>query len=261
MATDITVVLNCHNEGRLVHATVQSIQNAILEAETVGLKVDWLIAQDSPSEDLLEYFDQAKILRAQMLRLSCSDPGLARNAAVAAAQSKYITFIDGDDLISSNWLAAAHHFSENFPKRSIVRSEWKIYFEGMNLYIRNIDQESLEFSLPVLLEYCDWNSLAFAERETYLAVPFLKTDRINGFGFEDNTWSCDTVAAGFVNKVLPGTIHAIRVKTWKKSQHASNVADSRLALPSKLFQIVYQKGFNETTSPGTAASQTTSEPR
>jgi glycosyltransferase involved in cell wall biosynthesis len=241
MSIDVTIILNCHDEGRLVHATVRSIQAAIAEAEKANLQVEWLVAQDNPSKDLLHYFDQHKLSTARFVVLNCEDPGLARNAAIAIAQGKYVTLIDGDDLISSNWIAAAHHFSTNFPKRSIVRSEWKIYFEGLDLYIRNIDQESLEFSLPVLLEYCDWNSLAFAERETYLQIPFQATDRVNGFGFEDNTWSCDTVAAGFVNKVLPRTIHGIRVKTWKPSQHAMNLSDSRLALPSKLFDLAFQK--------------------
>jgi glycosyltransferase involved in cell wall biosynthesis len=240
MNVDVTVVLNCHNEGRLVHATVRSIEAAIFEAEKVGLNIEWIVAQDKPSTDLLDYFKLQRPAKATLAAFDFGDPGLARNASAEMAQGKYVTFIDGDDLISSNWISGAHHFLTNFPKKCVVRSEWKIYFEGLNLFIRNIDQESLEFSLPVLMEFCDWNSLSFAERSTYLEVPFQKTDRLNGFGFEDNTWSCDTVAAGYVNKVLPRTIHAIRIKSWKTSQHATNLTANCVALPSKLFNFAWQ---------------------
>jgi glycosyltransferase involved in cell wall biosynthesis len=240
MDSDITVILNCHSEGRLTHATTQSISAAIERAESAGLKVEWLIVQDNASPDLKQYFDRYLPAKAQLLPVSCGDPGIARNLAAQAARGKYLTYIDGDDLFSSNWLVGAHHFITHYPRKCVVRTEWKIYFEGDNLFIRNTDQESLGFSIGTLLEFCDWNPVAFAERETFLSVPYKKTDHQNGFGFEDNTWACDIIAAGFVNKVLPGTIHALRVKTWKVSQQATNVANGCLAIPSSLYDMAYQ---------------------
>jgi glycosyltransferase involved in cell wall biosynthesis len=253
MAADITVVLNCHNEGRLVHATVRSVAAAIEKAESVGLEVEWLIVQDNASPDLLSYFDTNLPPAAKVMQVSLGDPGLARNAAAQAATGKYLTFVDGDDLFSSDWLARAHHFVQHFPKKCVVRSEWKIYFEGDNLFIRNVDQESLDFSLGTFMEHCDWNSFAFAERETYLRIPFQATDRVNGFGFEDNAWSCEIVAAGILNKVLPGTIHAIRIKTWKSSQNAGSLAEGCMVLPNSLFNVAYQNLNSKQKEPGARA--------
>src|SRR5262249_42049416 len=105
---DISLVINAHTEGRLLHPTVRSALNAIEYASGDSLSVVLLIVLDRPDPATREYCPRYLAPQARVLEVSVKDPGLARNAGVEAAGGRYTAFLDGDDLFGRNWLLAAY---------------------------------------------------------------------------------------------------------------------------------------------------------
>ena len=54
-----------------------------------------------------------------------------------------------------------------------------------------------------------WTALSFAAREIYLHHRYPSTDLELGFGFEDWAWNMETIDAGVLHKIVPGTGHVI----------------------------------------------------
>lgn len=241
MKPDISVIVVAHAEGRLIHATVQSVESAIARAHRDGLAIEWLFVLDRPTEDLVKYLHDRQPLRSSVIELNCGDLGLARNAGAQATQGKYISFIDGDDIWGSNWLVAAFEFAKRFENRCVLHPELRVTFEKETFFTRNVDQESAEFCRDSLMEHNYWNPSAFALRQTYLQHPFCALDLENGLGYEDWYWNCETVAAGYVHKVVPETIHGLRYKSWKGSLTVKTVSQNCVLTPNSLFALAYQR--------------------
>jgi hypothetical protein len=122
-----------------------------------------------------------------------------------------------------------------------LHPELRVTFEKETFFTRNVDQESAEFCRDSLMEHNYWNPSAFALRQTYLEHPFCALDLENGLGYEDWYWNCETVAAGYVHKVVPETIHGLRYKSWKGSLTVKTVSQNCVLTPNSLFALAYQR--------------------
>jgi glycosyltransferase involved in cell wall biosynthesis len=237
---DISAILTCHAEGWLTHATKRSVEAAVAHAEKAGLNVEWLIVCDRPTADMLEYLSAHMPANARLETVDVGDPGCARNEAMALVSGKYLSFIDGDDIWSANWLSEAYRFAERYSKQCVVHCDLKVFFEREQFMAYNIDQESQEFKIDGLFEHNFWNPSCLALREVFLEHPYAKSDLANGLGYEDWYWNYEIVAAGILHKVAPGTVHGIRIKTWRPSQEGSSNALNCVTMPTKFFDLAFQ---------------------
>jgi hypothetical protein len=216
---DVTVIINCNSEGRLLHPTMKSVGEAVSCAEANGITVEWLIAANNPTSDLKSYLAENAPESALITELDESHLGAARNQSIELANGKWIALVDGAHLWSENWLISAIRKAD-LSDKSIMHAEVKVFFEKEVFFARNVDQESTEFSTEALFEHNYWNASSFALKSTYQKVPFICDSREARPEFIDWHWSCETVAAGMLHKVVPETIHAIRLDTWKTSNPA-----------------------------------------
>lgn len=99
---DISIILNCHAEGLLLHRTVIAIEKMRKHARENGLTTEVRVVLDNPSKDTLAYFDTRPVFDYKISRVSFGDLGLSRNFGVQQASGKYIALHDGDDLFSQN---------------------------------------------------------------------------------------------------------------------------------------------------------------
>jgi glycosyltransferase involved in cell wall biosynthesis len=235
---DISVILNCQSQGRLIHATVKSIEAAIVNAEAAGLSVEWIIVANKPTEGMVKYLKTHKPERARFVELELQGCELARNQSIQIATGQYLALVDGEHLWSSNWLSLASQFVTQFKRRCIAHSELKIFFDKEKFYARNVDQESSEFCLHSMFGHNYWNNSSFALREIYIEHPFVRSAQEPLASADDWHWNCQTVAAGLLHKVVPGTIHALRMQT-STDLLPPTTANHNL-LPGSLFRLEHQ---------------------
>jgi glycosyltransferase involved in cell wall biosynthesis len=210
--TDITAILNVHQEGILAHASLGSIRAARGSAEAAGLAVEILVVADCPDAPTLDHFAGAPDLR--VVETSVDDVGLARNIGVEEARGEFVAFLDGDDLWGANWLRAAHAAARRDTRGVVWHPEGNLFF-GPALephWLMHPEMDEAEGDWVNLGIRNQWTALSFGARSIYRSIPYRRTDLAAGFGYEDWSWNCEVVARGYVHRPVAGTAHMIRVR-------------------------------------------------
>ncbi len=210
--SQITAVLNVHREGALAHGSLQSIALARQAAAAAGISVEVLAVADNSDRATLDILAGAEDVR--VLETDFADLGLARNAGVAAAAGRYIAFLDGDDLWGPNWLVAAYRAAVADSAAVVWHPEVNLYFGAAHepFWLLHPDMATIKGDWVTLGVRNQWTSLSFAPRDTYLRIPYRRTDLPGGFGNEDWSWNSDVVAQGYSHKPVQGTAHLVRMR-------------------------------------------------
>jgi glycosyltransferase involved in cell wall biosynthesis len=210
--TEITAILNVHREGILAHSSLLSIAGARQTAEAAGIGVEVLAVADCSDRTTLDVLASAP--GVQVLETSVDDLGLARNVGVAAARGRYIGFLDGDDLWGRCWLRSAYEKATTESRPVVWHPEASLYFGSKHepSWVIHPDMETIEGDWVALAVRNQWTSLSFAPRNTYVEVPYRRTNLAGGFGKEDWSWNSEVVAHGYLHKPVPGTAHLVRIR-------------------------------------------------
>jgi glycosyltransferase involved in cell wall biosynthesis len=252
--TSICGVINVHREGLLAHASIRSALLAAQRARTQGLSVELLVVADCPDPETRAYLEGLNEVRLQVVVTDVDDLGLARNVAVQRSNSDFIAFLDGDDLWAANWLEAAHA-SASVDLRPIVwHPEGSLFFgEGVEPYwLMHPDMDDDAYLWLRLASRNLWTSLAFASRSVFKEVPYRRSDVRQGFGFEDWSWNAQTVARGFLHKIVPGSVHLVRIKPT--SLMRTTAASGAMMIPTDLFRGRLQRDLNLGAGPAGSSS-------
>lgn len=232
--THITAVLNVHREGRLAVGSLRSIAGARQLAEAVGLTVEVVAIADCSDRATLDVLAEAAGVR--VVETEVDDLGLARNVGVAEAAGRYIAFLDGDDLWGPHWLLAAYQAAMAESRLVVWHPEASLYFGSKQApyWLIHPDMEQIEGDWVTLGIRNLWTSLSFASRDTYLQVPYRRTDLAAGFGLEDWSWNAEVVAHGYLHKPVPGTTHLVRMQATSLVRRTAAV--NALVTPSTLLR-------------------------
>ena len=117
-----------HSEGILAHASLRSMIEAKAAAEVEGVRVELLVIADCPRSGTRDYLGIAQGLGARVMEVDVDDLGLARNAAVAVCTTRFLAFLDGDDLWAPRWLVRAHAAAMREPRDVLWHPEASLYF-------------------------------------------------------------------------------------------------------------------------------------
>lgn len=207
---DISAVLNAHREGMLAGPSIGSYFAAIAHARANGLTVETVVILDRPDPLTLSIFNETNFGEGCLHITDCGDPGLARNFGVAESSGEFVTFLDGDDLWSFNWLTRAHAFSKKAAKPLVAHSEFNIAFGAFRHFWVHADSEAPHFDSQYLGIGNYWDAMSFAPRSLYEAHPFRANDIKGGYGHEDWHWNCVTLLAGYPHRPVPDTVHMKR---------------------------------------------------
>jgi glycosyltransferase involved in cell wall biosynthesis len=212
LKTDISAIINLHAEGMLAHSSFLSAARAKAYAESRGLRVEVLAVLDRPSVETVNLVESCTLVDFIPITVSHGDLGRARNSGAEIAKGEWISFLDGDDLWAANWLAAAYEAATNDPRPVVWHPRGLITFGSQCYLFVHVDMEDEDFELLALSISNIWAAQSFAMRELYLSVPYPDTDLERQLGYEDWSWNMETIARGYIHKIVPGTVNACRKK-------------------------------------------------
>ena len=227
----ITVIVNLHAEGRLCIPSIVSAQRACARAAEEGHDCEILVVVDRGSAQTLASLEPfASQIRVE--HCDFGDPGEARNLGVEKAMGEFIAFIDGDDLVGSEWLVIAARTVLAKPNLEVVVHPRMNYVFGESIEPNiwkhpDMDEDIVDVSLLGAANL--WTQLSFARAETYRKFKYVRSSHDAGLGYEDWAWNFETVRAGVIHLAPQGTIHFIR---RKESGSQNMLAAERRSIPN-----------------------------
>lgn len=220
--TEITVVINVHAEDpKWIGRALASVQTQV-----GAPRFDILVVADRPSKEVLEFLAS---IESSVTVVQCDngDLGLSRNDAVQLAHGRYVAFLDGDDIFGCFWLrdayAKARELREELKSDSFVlHTEFLLMFGAEQFIHKSVGDDDPEYDGKDILQWNQWSALAFAPKSVFEAHPYRKIG--DGHGFEDQMFHVETLHAGVKHRIVPGSMHAIRIKRDATSLAARTAA-------------------------------------
>lgn len=203
---DISVIVTAHSEGIMLGATMRSVAIAVSAAEQAGFRCECLAGLDSPTDATRTIFKHKDLSHWTVREVEFRDPFLARNAMIEAATGRWIALVDGDDLISENWLERAAERLQVSSDKSVAHPEFNVIFDEQTTSFRKIECGDSLFLPEVFYFENYYDLMALASRSTYLKHPFSPREIDAGYGYQDWQWNMKTLAAGIEHLVVEDTI-------------------------------------------------------
>lgn len=233
---DMSIVITVHNEGILLHKTLLSVFDAakLLIKEEVGYEIILHVDNgDKKTTDYLKRYEKDSTIR--IVNNSFGDLGESRNYAVGIAKGKYVSFLDGDDLISANWYLEAWKELESSDKEAVVYPEAVLTFQNDDSHVLTIQKcfGGAKSDYLTIMSANPWGSVVAGRKETFEKVPYMLMS--DGYCFEDYAFNVQTLEKGISHIVAKSTVLFYRRSGESMLARANN---GNLILPwMKLFDL------------------------
>jgi len=221
---DLTVAVTVHNEGLVAHKTMRSILEATKKLEEKKISYEILIHIDNGDQITKDYFKRyAKMPNVVIYENSFGDPGPSRNFLAQKASGEYLTFLDGDDLISDNWLVVAYGALIGATEEVIVHPEGILTFGTEVNNVLTIQTETLprEKDTIILLGENRWCAILMAKTSTLLKFPYQHLT--GGYSHEDYVFNVETTNAGIKHIIAKETILFYRRSNNSRLSSSNNM--------------------------------------
>ena len=227
MKKGVSVILNCHQEGALVLNALQGIQANFDRLNKSSLQTELIVVLDNANDitnSIVQNYHfglEKKII----LNTNYGNLSQARNKAMTVAQFDYITFLDGDDTWSSDWLLNCLILTNKYSNDSlgILHPEFRVrIFDDARIVDRQIVNKNYDDLLLAVENR--WTSSIFACRHLLRNFNYEPLDFENKVGFEDWNLNRLTVNEKVPHRSVKNTIHYVTVKEISLSslQNMSN---------------------------------------
>lgn len=132
MSVDLALVVTAHDETAVSGPTMRSADRAVAAAREAGYSVQPLLALDAATEATTAYFGQSCFDHWERQPFDEGDLGRVRNTVVQQLDSRYVAFLDADDVWLPNKLERQVSTLESRPDVGMVygRSQWWFSWTG-----------------------------------------------------------------------------------------------------------------------------------
>ena len=238
---EISIVITCHKEGILAHKTILSLLKSAQYLDNNNLNYEFIVNIDNPDKDTSAYFERWKNdSRFKISEVSFGNPADNRNDAIRKAQGKYISLIDGDDLISELWLISAYNIMQKTTEPTVLRPAIHAQFgyeEGHVSAWLMRDSSTKDVDAIQMSYWNLWTNAIFAQKKLLENNPYKAP--VDGFGFEDYQFNADMRAKNIHQKTVPETVLWYR----KRADSVSSFHVDSILGYSELFSIPYIKSI------------------
>ena len=257
---DVSIVLNAHDDAKYLRRTTLSIEESIRYAALHELTCEIVIVVDAGTENTrhwVENFD-SDVAPIKKLFVENRSVGLSRQQGFEAADGTYSFSVDGDDLISFNYVSALHSIANT--SKDTISYPAVMYGFGFKYYICKLLALS-EVSWLALIEHNPFGNGYMARTELLRETGFVEPDRSLGYAYEDWHHICELVAKGAKIEVADHAVLFYRQGASRRNRIA-NAQSSRVTEFSTLFAPkIYQKIYAEHLKAGKPFGTKTSQQR
>lgn len=246
-ATKLSIIITAHDEGLLAHKTMLSVERAIDCLRNNNITYELLISIDKGDNYTISYFKKYTKRHSKTIiyKWDFGDLSSSRNAMAKIAKGDVITFLDADDLISSNWFLEGYKIASK--NNTIVHQEYSISFGKKNVIWHKQNSVASNDDRIYFIDNNLWDSPSMAKREIYLKYPYYPNG--NGFGYEDKYFNAITLQNNIPHKVAPKTVLFVRRKDSRSMLDYSNQAGLTMAPNDMLsFHLIKQLTTSESTN-------------
>lgn len=240
----VSLIITAHNEGRMLEKTILSALRAL---EGVEVSSEIIIHVDNGAKETLrccEEYEGKNMIR--VLKNSFGDVGPARNFAAEQAWGEFVFFIDGDDLISKDYIKKGLEILAKSKKEIVVCPEYCISFSDdgkTGAILKMGDSTTREKDAFRLFSVNLWTAAIAGRRETFLKHKYIETK--GGYGHEDYALNIALTAVGIKHIVVPNEVYFYREK--EQSRRKKN-DEARATEPySELFAPEFWRNFSAET--------------
>lgn len=209
----VSCLVNFHREKYFAHSMLISFKESLIQAlKNTGLDFEIIAVLDNAdsltSKIVTQFLESLNMRGTSIFHTSFGDVALPRNFGVEKARGEIISIFDGDDLYSLNYISQVTTTALKNPN-CVVHPEI-LYSFGKNESIIFMP-DSKDIPLSDFFSYNPYQSSVTASKEIFLECPFKKN--LPGIGFEDWTFNCDALAAGYSHIPAKGAIRFYRCGT------------------------------------------------
>lgn len=205
---DLTVVVTAHNEGLVAHKTMRGVLAGLVKIENAGFSWEIVVNIDNGDMETVNYFKRYKgDARVRVFENSFGDTAPSRNFAIKKARGEFVAVIDGDDLVSDNWMPTALKMLKETDEKMIVHPEAVLTF-GVDLKNNVLTMQKPSYEIEkdrlVLLGENRWCATLMTSKVILQKFPYRLMGA--GYGHEDYVFDVETVGAGVLHQIAPGTV-------------------------------------------------------
>ena len=144
----ISIIVPIYNVSPYLQLCLESIENQIYPHFEVLLINDG--SRDNSKDICLEFVERDK--RFKYIEQQNAGLSAARNTGILNATGEFITFIDGDDFVESNYLEELYHTALKNDSEIVVGSYKEFNEEDNNYYIHIFDYREEHYEYSELIE-------------------------------------------------------------------------------------------------------------
>jgi len=207
--TDITLAVLAHDEGMVAAASMYSAEAAVAHARMAGYTVENVVTLDRPNEITRAFFDQPCFQHWARFEYDLGDHGAVRNAVAPEVTGHFLCCLDGDDLISENWLTRGCEIllqAEAESRDVVVHPEVNWHFEESQQVYVVPQQDDPFFSMNLMATGNVYDSICTVPRRIVLEHNWPLRDLDSGFAIEDYQWFAELADKGWFHAVARDTI-------------------------------------------------------
>ncbi|SHH52165.1 glycosyltransferase [Desulfofustis glycolicus] len=207
----LTVIVTCHREHHLVGASLASAVSACGRAAKKSVPCRIYVVLDRSDVLTRTYLEPFAENLDTVFEVDFGDLSLARNHAIAHVATPFVTFLDGDDLFSDDWLWRGVCHLERFAGEPVVgHAEVRMTFGSAREGRVQIPTASPLFHPLYLISSWQYATDTIAPTELFRKYPYRERDERCGLAAEDWLWTCETVAGGVRHVIVPETSYFYR---------------------------------------------------
>lgn len=155
---------------------------------------------------------------------------------VKASVGAYICLMDGDNIMAEDWISRSVTYAQAHARACVYHPSYVVTFDAKNLFFRPNATLNYQDVINRLFVENRWDTFSTARREVFLNTPYVPANLVEGFGFEDWHWSCETLANGVEHVIVPETILFKRERA-SDSHGQKHIAQSCTLMKTKLFDL------------------------
>lgn len=170
---DVSVIVVIRDAGTVAYQTLRCAAKAVEDAAGNGVRAEILVVAGSESYETVARWSEDNAWKTRIVATSYTDPCRCRNWGIRAAKGRFAAFLAGGDLISENWLAAAHAEAIEKGEPCVFHPRWSLSFGTHHAaHVHDAWTEHHGGPLPTPLDPTPWSMTLFGPRTVFQARPF-----------------------------------------------------------------------------------------